>query len=361
MKKLLPLIVALSLPAHPALAHPAPYSFLDLHFDASGLRGALVVHDFDAGHELGIEPAALSDPETARVQHQRLIAILQPRLHLAGGGHTLAPSWKDIEVSTERQSLRLTFEVRSRAAATLEVDARLFPYDPVHQTFVNIYEGGTLKHQAILNRDVPRLRFYRNTSQGRWQLVQRFVASGVEHILIGPDHVLFLLGLLLLGGSLPRLAGIVTAFTVGHSITLSVAALRIVEIASRIIEPAIALSIVVVATDNLLVTQARRKQGTATRDLRPWLAGAFGLIHGFGFASVLQELGLPANALKWSLATFNIGVEIGQLAIVIVLGALLALLRRRSLQAAEVCVIGGSVGVLLAGAYWFVQRVWFTL
>ena len=105
----------------------------------------------------------------------------------------------------------------------------MFPYDPIHQTFVNIYEQGTLRQQNILTADDPSMRFFAGTTQGRWSVVRTFVASGIEHILIGPDHVLFLIGLLLPGGTIRRLALIVTAFTVGHSLTLSLAALDIVS------------------------------------------------------------------------------------------------------------------------------------
>jgi hydrogenase/urease accessory protein HupE len=178
-----------------------------------------------------------------------------------------------------------------------------------------------------------------------------FIPSGIEHILIGPDHVLFLVGLLLLGGGWRKLVTIVTAFTVGHSITLSLAALNIVNPPGWLVEPAIALSIVVVGADNLL--QQREK----CRDLRAIVAGAFGLIHGFGFASVLREFGLPQEALGWSLFSFNVGVELGQLAIVLVVASALALVRRRWPATDKWVVIGGSAVVIAAGAYWFVERV----
>jgi hydrogenase/urease accessory protein HupE len=178
-----------------------------------------------------------------------------------------------------------------------------------------------------------------------------FIPSGIHHIMIGPDHILFLVGLLLLGGSWVALVKIVTAFTVGHSITLSLAALNIVTPPERIIEPAIALSIVFVGADNLV-----RGSG---RDLRAWVALVFGLVHGFGFANVLREFGLPQQALGWSLFSFNLGVEIGQLAIVLVVATALALIRRRSDVMGQRVAWAGSVVVILAGTYWFVERVFF--
>jgi hypothetical protein len=180
---------------------------------------------------------------------------------------------------------------------------------------------------------------------------------------------------------LRRLALIVTAFTIGHSITLSLAALDIFSPAGRIIEPLIALTIVVVGTDNLFVlpgvrhdhaetdADSVRVAGTAAvsgergqtpppaRDARPLFAGFFGLIHGFGFASVLKEFGLPAEALAWSLLSFNVGVEIGQLLIVVTAATVLGLLSRTRPALAAPLARWGSVGVILAGTYWFVDRL----
>jgi hydrogenase/urease accessory protein HupE len=172
----------------------------------------------------------------------------------------------------------------------------------------------------------------------------------VHHIAIGPDHILFIVGLLLLGGSLPKLLAIVTAFTLGHSVTLALATLNIVDPPSRLVEPAIALSIVYIGADNLLV-------GTSGRDVRAWVALAFGLVHGFGFASVLRETGLPDRALGLSLFSFNLGVEIGQALIVIVVASALAIVRRRNALVARHVVTAGSITVMLAGAFWFFERV----
>jgi hydrogenase/urease accessory protein HupE len=181
--------------------------------------------------------------------------------------------------------------------------------------------------------------------------VRRFVAEGIHHILIGPDHILFLVGLLLLGGSIRRLAVVVSAFTVAHSVTLSLAALQLVSPPASLVEPLIALSIVYVGVDNLVV-----KGG---RDVRVWIAFAFGFVHGFGFASVLREMDLPARALGWSLFSFNLGVEIGQLFVVAVVASALAALRHRSEAAGRRLAVAGSLGVVIAGTFWFVQRVFF--
>jgi hydrogenase/urease accessory protein HupE len=239
----------------------------------------------------------------------------------------------------------------AKAAGHLKVQATLFPYDPNHQTFVNVYEDDVLVRQDILGAQRPIVEYYTGGRQGAWAVFKAFTATGIHHIAIGPDHILFIVGLLLLGGSILRLLGIVSAFTVGHSITLSLAALNVVAPPARLVEPAIALSIVYVGADNLLASRG-------ARDVRAWIALFFGLVHGFGFASVLREIGLPPRALGISLFSFNLGVEIGQAILVVVVASLLAVVRARSPKRARQLVTVASVLVVLAGSYWFVQRVW---
>ncbi len=322
--------------------------------------GPLIVHDLDAAHDLGIEPAdQLLDPAVAERYRAQLQDLLGPRLHLAADGTRRRPQWTGIEVVPERFGLKLSFTLGDRPGR-IDIDAVMFPYDPIHQTFVNIYEDSALRQQSILTADAPSMRFFAGTTQGRWSVIRTFVASGIEHILIGPDHVLFLIGLLLPGGTLRRLALIVTSFTIGHSITLSLAALDIFSPPGRIIEPLIALTIVVVGTDNLFVLPGTASAASASapaRDARPLFAGFFGLIHGFGFASVLKEFGLPREALAWSLVSFNVGVEIGQLIIVSVAATLLALVVRARPAMMVPLARWGSVGVILAGTYWFIERL----
>jgi len=373
-----------------AWAHPAPFSYLDLHLDRDQLYGTLVVHDYDAAYEVRVErPDELLDPAVAARYQRQLVDVLRTRLGISANGRTLDPTWGAVEVLPDRQSLAFALDFDQPSPGAVHIDAVLFPYDPNHQTFINIYENGDLRHQAVIDARRATLDYFTGTTQGRWAVVETFVPSGVHHILIGPDHILFLVGLLLLGGSLPRLAGIVTAFTLGHSVTLSLAALDLVTPATSLVEPAIALTIVIVGVDNLLVRAqqpgsarlagagagALNAGGAAVvgtdgpsdasaaasgpRDLRPWLAAVFGLIHGFGFAFVLKEFGLPRGALGWSLFSFNVGVEVGQLAIVVVIASGLALVRRRSAWLGERLALVGSLGVIAAGGYWFVERVWF--
>jgi hydrogenase/urease accessory protein HupE len=344
-----------------ALAHPAPFSYLDLHLDANGVTGTLVVHDLDAAHDLEVANAdSLLEPAVAQRYRESLVALLTPRLALMFDGQPAAVTWGALDVVPERQSLKLSFRVSGGRPGRVNVRAYMFPHDPIHQTFVNIYEEAALRHQAILDATRQTANYYSGSVQGRLSVVKTFVVSGVEHILIGPDHVLFLVGLLLLGGSVRRLALIVTSFTIGHSVTLSLAALDMVSPPAQFIEPLIALTVVVVGADNVLVLRTKEANAGAATDIRAWLAAGFGLVHGFGFAYVLKEFGLPQAALGWSLFAFNLGVELGQLLIVAVVASVLALVRRRSSAAAHWVAMAGSIAVILAGLYWFVERVFLT-
>jgi hydrogenase/urease accessory protein HupE len=188
------------------------------------------------------------------------------------------------------------------------------------------------------------------------QVVLRFIGAGIEHIFLGYDHICFLISVVLWSRRLWPVVKIVTAFTLAHSITLSLAALDILRIPSTIVEPAIAASIVYVAVENFL-----------TRDVeKRWrIAFCFGLIHGFGFASALQEFGLTRTALVPALASFNIGVEIGQIAIVSLVMPLLLMLDRVTapghragpVQVRSAPVVYAISAVIIGlGSYWFLAR-----
>jgi hydrogenase/urease accessory protein HupE len=335
-----------------ASAHPVPFSFLDIYLTASGIEASLVLHDFDLAHDLGISPPEkLRDPNLLAERTASIRALISERLVISGDGAVLKPEWGMTEVLSDRQSVRVLMQFPRVTPGKLEISARMFPYDPMHQTFINIYEDGELTRQIILNNSETRAQYITGTRQGALSVIARFVPEGIHHILIGPDHLLFLIGLLLMGGTMRRLLLVVTSFTIAHSVTLSLAALDIFTPPVRIIEPAIALSIVYVGFDNLLV-----KEG---RDVRVWIAFAFGFIHGFGFANVLREMDLPRQALGWSLFSFNVGVEIGQMVVVVIVATALAALRARSEQAGRRVAFAGSIAVIVAGSYWFVQRVFF--
>jgi len=177
-----------------------------------------------------------------------------------------------------------------------------------------------------------------------------FFLMGVQHILLGWDHLLFLACLLLLGGSFWGLLKIVTAFTVAHSISLALAALDVVSLPPRLVESLIALSIAYVAAENIFF----RDRAASKR----WMiAFGFGLVHGFGFASVLREAGLPKAGLIWSLLGFNLGVEAGQAMVVALTMPLLLWLGKRAWEPRAVTALSGSV--LAVGLVLFAQRAFF--
>jgi len=178
-----------------------------------------------------------------------------------------------------------------------------------------------------------------------------FVKLGIEHILTGYDHLLFLFALLIVTRNSMSALKVITCFTLAHSITLGVATFDLVQLSSRIVEPLIAITIFYVGVENVW------KRGDPHG--RWLLTFAFGLIHGFGFASVLREMGIGGRAggVAMPLFTFNLGVELGQIAVAAIALPIIWQLRKNELflrRGVPVC----SVLVALAGAYWFVQRVW---
>lgn len=178
-----------------------------------------------------------------------------------------------------------------------------------------------------------------------WELAPKFFAAGIEHIVTGYDHICFLIAVVLWATRAWPVVKIVTAFTISHSITLTLAALQIVDIPSRWTEVAIALSIIYVAVENFFT----RKVDGRWRD-----TFFFGFVHGFGFASGLTEMGVPQRAIVPALASFNLGVEVGQIGVVLIVVPLLVLIDRlffrgeRNLRLVQLC----SAIVACAGAYW---------
>jgi hydrogenase/urease accessory protein HupE len=180
-----------------------------------------------------------------------------------------------------------------------------------------------------------------------------FLRLGIAHIWTGYDHLLFLFGLLVVCRSFRSIVGIISCFTVAHSITLALATLNIVNLPSSIVEPMIAASIFYVGVENLIRRGAEPKGRWA-------LTFAFGLIHGFGFASVLRELGIGSNGhgLAMPLFTFNLGVEIGQVSIALIVLPIVWQLRKNPVFVRRgVPILSGFVA--LAGLYWFLERTLF--
>lgn len=349
------LVAMLAAAARPAAAHPAPFTYLDARLESGGIEVTLVAHVFDVAHDLQITPPEqLVEPVFLAPRSGAIVALLAPRLQVSADGIAFqAGAWSAAEPLPERQSIRLRVRYEMPVEpGVVSISTRMFPYDPVHQTFVNVYEREELTLQAILDQRKTRVEYFPGSRQGAIAVVKRFVPVGVRHILAAFDHLLFLLGLLLLGGSIRQLALIVTAFTLAHSITLTLTALHILQQPpARFVEPALALNMVYLGADNLMVRGGR--------DVRMWIALGFGFIHGFGFAHVLREMDLPRRALGWSLFSFNFGVELGQLLVVVAMGSAIVALRARNEAAGRRLAFAGSIVVILAGAFWFVQRVFF--
>ena len=191
--------------------------------------------------------------------------------------------------------------------------------------------------------------------EGRLDVAMSYGKLGVEHIATGWDHLTFVLGLIVLVVGRRRLIVTITAFTVGHSVTLALAALGFLQVPQELTEAVIALSIVVLATE-LARTAMGGQPGILSA--KPWaMAGLFGLLHGLGFAGALSEIGLPDGEIPLALFSFNVGIELGQLGFVAIVLCAWALLRSvpfdRSGQLAR-CVPAYAIGTV--AAFWFIQR-----
>ncbi|MGE5649318.1 MAG: HupE/UreJ family protein [Bacillota bacterium] len=236
----------------------------------------------------------------------------------------------------------------------------LFDIDPQHKGLLKIDHAGQLL-TGIFSAERPSQSFSLNAGN-RLNTFMDYTKNGIWHIWIGYDHILFLLSLLLpavllcqdrqwqpspdFKSSLVDVLKIVTAFTVAHSMTLTLAALQIVSLPSRLVESAIAASVALAAINNVIPLFRGRR----------WLAALiFGLVHGFGFASVLTDLGLPRSSLLLALVSFNVGVELGQLGIVLLFLPLAHLLRT-SMFYRRVLLPGGSAVIAVVGAVWLLER-----
>ena len=214
---------------------------------------------------------------------------------------------------------------------------------------LNLILDRDIGHQAVLTADEPV--FIVPEEPDRWQVVGRYSVLGAEHIWAGIDHLLFVLGLLLLVGGGRRLVFTITAFTVGHSVTLAMVTLGIFDYPVAFIEFLIALSIFVLALE------LTREGGQSRLWRQPWwLAGLFGLLHGMGFAGALAETGLPQGNLPLALLFFNVGIELGQLAFIAVLLVLAAVFRRVVSEPSPAWVQSPVVVLGVLSAMWCIER-----
>jgi HupE / UreJ protein len=248
----------------------------------------------------------------------------------------------DIE---QDHGLRMELEyVFAQDVSKLQVTSTLDQIaQPGHEHFVTFSNRGTVQ-EAILNAATPTVEFKAGQTP-YLSTVWSFVRLGILHIFTGYDHLAFLVGLLIVTTNLTSLVKVISAFTLAHSITLALSTCNIVVLPSRLTESMIPLTIAYVAVENIL-----RKHTLE----RYYVTFIFGLIHGFGFSNVLREMQLSQSHLALSLFSFNLGVEIGQLAFILVLFPLVlwiaSLSWRRPIQA------GVSVVIICLAAYWFLQR-----
>lgn len=350
-------VLVVFLPAAPGLvsAHNVPFSYLDLSSREDGLRGELRMRAPDLAAHFSLSPMAVFNPAVLERNRARFASFLSQGLRLEGDGKPLAPELLAVEPVLEKESLLLRFEARwARPPRTLGVRCGVFPELPRHVTYVTLRRpGGGVESPVILDAANPSVEYRLGIYRSRLEAFAAFTRQGVHHIFIGPDHIAFILGLILLGGTLLRLAQIVTAFTLAHSVTLALACLGLLNPPARLIEPLIAMSIIFIGVENLRASPGRP-------DRRALIAFGFGFIHGFGFASVLREFGLPAGILGTALLAFNVGVELGQLAIVLCAIPLFARLRGREIGTSRAAVrfeALASCAIIAAGSYWLAQRM----
>ncbi len=359
--------------ATPAWAHKANDAFLQVSPDAgTPLRLSLALRDIDVAVPLD----ANGDGQTTSAEVQAKLPAIQDwvgqgtRLLSGAGGEACTLRWaaEGLERRPEGPYLRLVATPSCPAADSWTLEYRLLEAtDPTHRLIVaGQYRGKDVAGVLTPGRQRARLALDAGPPglAGGLQALAGFFPEGMAHLLSGLDHIAFLLVLLLpiavapvrgtpLGEATGRMAlwqlvRTVTGFTIGHSVTLTLASLSWVSASAQWVEPAIAATIMVSAGLNLRPIRGLRSDA---------LALGFGLIHGLGFSSVMLESGVSDRLLPWALAGFNLGVEAGQLAVVGVWVLLQATLLQRLPDYQRQVVRPGSLVLLLVALYWLVQRL----
>jgi len=366
MMRRLALIVALLLCQATASAHKASDSYLvlDVKGNAVTAQWDIALRDIDFALGLDSDGNAEITWGELRARQKDLSAWALSRLEVSRGG--VCPlEVGSLQVDDHTDGGYAVLHLSGLCpAATGELGLHyrlLFDLDQLHRGLLRLTLDGS-PYTTVLSPTSGLVQFG-SAQASRWTQFSQYLVEGIWHIWIGFDHILFLLSLLLpavlvlqvrrwhgvtsFGVALREVLWVVTSFTAAHSITLSLAALGLVSLPSRLVESAIALSVVLASANNLWPVVEHRR----------WLvAFGFGLIHGFGFASVLSELGLPADALVLSLLGFNAGVEVGQMAIVAGFLPMAFLLRNTRFYLRGVFVLGSWFTMLVA-LVWLLERV----
>jgi hypothetical protein len=360
------MLLALALACVPALAHKPSDAYLTLERDGAQIAGRWDVALRDLDNVLDLDANGDGDITWGelRARQRDIAAYALGRLAVSSAGEAcpLAVERHLVDVHTDGAYAVMRLAGRCpQPGPTLAIDYSLFRgVDAQHRGLLNLVEHGS-SHSYVLGGDASR-QVVGGDNTGSLRQFATYVHEGVWHIWLGFDHILFLVSLLLpavlirksgawtpatsFRASFVDVARVVTAFTAAHSITLSLAALGVVALPSRWVESAIALSVVLAALNNVFPVVSSGR----------WMAAfGFGLLHGFGFAGALQDLGLPTRGLALSLAGFNIGVELGQLAIV---AAFLPVAYglRDTIAYRRVMLGAGSAAIATGAAVWLVER-----
>jgi hypothetical protein len=345
----------------PALAHMGSTKYVDARVGDAGVELVVHVQAIDVGVALGL--GTRPEPEALR-RHETLLKAWIARglvVHTDAGECVpeVGTPYGEVRDGEAFVAVPVLHACPTGAAIYTLADDTVFEGDPEHRTFVTVdAPQGAASH--VLRAGQQRVELTAASSPAGTALT--YLREGAIHLVTGLDHLLFLLSLVLvaslglrrggLRGTGKDIAWIVTAFTLGHSLSLCSAALGLVALPSAWVEAGIAASIVVVAASGAI---RPRIPDRASRRRRAWLAGAFGLVHGFGFSSVLADVGLSAQHRVLALATFNLGIELAQVAFVTAVLAALALVAHHAAYRRWV-VQGGSLAIAAMGCVWTIER-----
>ena len=370
---LVPLILIILIWSGKAAAHSSSNSYLTIFAPNNqlALRADIHLRDVDLIFDLDSNRDGQVTWGETQMRSSELSAWLEQGLHLSQSGEKCSLGKVDLQVSqladgTYLSALWAPDCQRINDIANADFTLRyslIFQQDSLHRGLLKV-DLPNLQSSALLSPERPDAQVNRSESSAL-RVFGKYIIEGVWHIWIGIDHIVFLISLLLLAPLQPArmkitkwpgaktarpvlldVFAVVTAFTIAHSITLCLTVMEWLTPPSDLVEQAIALSVVLASLNNLL----------GVYSLKRWrLAFVFGLIHGFGFANVLLDLGLPIGALVAALGGFNLGVELGQLVIVLVFLPL-AWFMRHTLFYRWVVAAGGSFVIALLGVYWLLVR-----
>jgi hydrogenase/urease accessory protein HupE len=355
-------VLFLLLPLQYAKGHDPGLSSLTIRQRTNGLEATLTLAVRDAAQIAELDEdhdGIVTQAEFAQTGSQ-LETVVAREILIAVDGKVI----KDTSIHSrldENNNVEVLLNLDAVVFSNLKIQSKLIASLPLgHRQYLQVQNSrGETIFERLLSAAADRATVEMPDAHSSTSALEavssftNFLCLGVKHILTGYDHLLFLFGLLLVTRGFFSSLGIITSFTIAHSITLAVATLHLVQIPSRIVEPLIAASIVFVGAENLLrgdIPKARR--------VVPF---GFGLIHGFGFASALREAGIGSGTggIVLPLFSFNLGVELGQIMVAAVALPIIWKLRENPMfitRWAPAC----SAAVVLLGSFWFVERVWLT-